>query len=212
MKLLIKTALILASFFMLTFVLLFLFGFNKSDVELMIYEVNKLSPLILSMTVIILLFADLFIAVPTLTISILAGYFLGFSNGFIVVVTGLVLVGMAGYFISYYFGERVLRKISNKDDIAEMNRLVRDHGLIMLLLCRATPVIPEVTACLCGISKMPIIRFIFGWLVNSIPYAAIATYAGSISTLQKPMPAIYTAIGISLILGSAWYYLIRVKI
>jgi len=74
----------------------------------------------------------------------------------------------------------------------------------MILLSRAMPILPEITACLSGLTKMSPTKFIVAWMLGSYPYILIATYAGSISTLDNPMPAIYTALAITLAMWVAW--------
>lgn len=53
------------------------------------------------------------------------------------------------------------------------------------------------------------VKFIMAWLISSVPYVLIATYAGSISTLDNPKPAIITAISLTSIMWLAWYILKR---
>ncbi|EPJ47894.1 MAG: hypothetical protein OFPI_31490 [Osedax symbiont Rs2] len=80
----------------------------------------------------------------------------------------------------------------------------------MILFSRAMPILPEVTACLSGITKMPFVKFLLAWTASSVPYALIATYAGSISSLENPKPAIIAAITLTLIMWSAWFIFQRV--
>ncbi len=75
----------------------------------------------------------------------------------------------------------------------------------MILLSRAMPILPEVTACLAGMTKMKFSRFLLAWCLSTIPYVLIVSYAGSVSSLENPKPAIYTAIGISATLWAGWY-------
>ena len=212
MKLLIKIALTLATLFASTFLLLNYSGILTEDqIENLLNQAKGLSPALLALLIAGCLFADLFIAVPTLTISLFAGFFLGFELGFLAVGSGFLAAGFTGYFLSARYGERLLRRIADKENVDEMQRLFQQHGLLMILICRATPILPEVTACLSGLSRMPITKFTTAWLISSLTYAAIATYAGSISTLQNPLPAILTAIGISGVLGLTWLLLLRTR-
>ena len=79
------------------------------------------------------------------------------------------------------------------------------HGAVVILLSRATPILPEVSACMAGITHMPFTRFLLFWLLSTVPYAIIATYAGSISTFENPTPAILAALGLTLVLWLAWF-------
>jgi len=79
MKTLLKLFLSLAAVFASTFLIAKLFGLlSVAQIENWLGQAQQLSPLYVGSIVALLLFADLFIAVPTLTITILAGYFLGF--------------------------------------------------------------------------------------------------------------------------------------
>ncbi len=162
--------------------------------------------------VIALLFLDLFIAMPTLTIIMLSGYFLGHYYGAMVSIIGIVLAGVTGYLLSYFYGNKLVSVvIKDKSQQVEMRKQFNQYGTFMIIFSRAMPILPEVTACMSGIIKMPFIKFITAWLVSAVPYAIIATYAGSISTLDNPKPAIITAIILTTIMWSAWFVLKKIK-
>ena len=210
MKLLVYSAITLAFIFITLFILLNLLGvIDFEKIRQLILDTHQSSPQLLGIVIFIIIFSDLLIAVPTLTISILAGYLLGFQMGFISVLSGMLLAGYTGYFISRRYGNLILNRVANKLQIDEMHKLFQRHGLFMLLICRASPILPEITACLSGMSRLSLSLFSLGWISNSLIYAAIATYAGSISSLNNPMPAIYTAVAISGVLSLLWYLFIR---
>jgi uncharacterized membrane protein YdjX (TVP38/TMEM64 family) len=164
-----------------------------------------LSPLTVGTLVVGLLIADLFIAVPTLTVTILAGFFLGFGYGATFAIIGLLMAGCCGYGLSRLFGNRILRTIVRDDaKRQEMVGLFNRHGIAMVLLSRAAPILPEVSACLAGMTRMPFPKFFAAWSISAGPYAFIAAYAGSVSTLEDPNPAIFTALGISGFLWLMW--------
>lgn len=153
-----------------------------------------------------LLFADLFIAVPTLEISILGGYVLGFLPGFLFGLAGVTAAGTAGYALCRWKGDRLVRLILRDDaEVDEMERTFREYGVVMIFLSRAMPVLPEVSACLSGATGMPFGRFLVAWLTVNVPYMAIAAWAGSVSTLQRPYPAILAFIGLTALFWAAWW-------
>jgi len=47
---------------------------------------------------------------------------------------------------------------------------------------------------------MPVKRFALAWMLGSYSYSLITAYAGSVSTIDDPAPAIFTAIGMMLLL------------
>ena len=207
MKNLIKIMLILALLFSSTFLIAKLTGLlSIEQIERWLNLAKEISPLYVGAIVTLLLFSDLFIAVPTLTVTILSGYFLGFHYGFLSALLGMVLAGGCGYFLSRIIGERIVFfLVKDKIKIDEMKDIFSEYGFSMILLSRSVPILPEVTACLSGMTGMPFKRFLLAWLINSVPYALLASYAGSISSLENPKPAIFAAIGISVFLWSGWY-------
>ena len=213
MKTLIKTFLVLFVAFASTFVVIKTTGIiTIDDIKAWLEAATSVNPIYVAMIVAALLFADLFIAIPTLTVCILAGYFLGFGGGAMAAATGITLAGVCGHVISRTWGRRILNKIvKDKDNLADMEQTFQRHGFIMILLSRAMPILPEATACLSGLTKMPLTKFIVAWMLGSYPYILVATYAGSVSTLENPMPAIYTAIAITCAMWVAWLLFYKLR-
>lgn len=207
MKHLIKVIIIIASFFALTFFLVNITGIlSVEQIKIWLLHSKEFSPYYIGSIVVLLLFSDLFIAVPTLTVITLSGYFLGFQYGAIASFIGLTLAGITGYGLSYVLGDNIFSLLLKKEKARqEAKTTFRQHSFIMILLSRAMPILPEVTACLAGMTKMKFSRFILAWLISTIPYVLIISYAGSVSSIENPKPAIYTAIGISSTLWLGWY-------
>ncbi len=211
MKQLITTALVLALLFASTFVIIKMTGIlSIEDIKAFLTQAHETAPLYVALAVIILLVADLFIAIPTLTVTIMSGYFLGFPLGFLAGVTGLLMAGGLGYAITYTYGPGLLRKI-NKDEAkqAEMTAVFAQYGFIVLIICRALPILPEVSCCLAGATRMRFSKFAAAFLLGTVPYALVATFAGSRSSLDDPKPAILAAIGLSALFAAAWTILLR---
>lgn len=210
MRALIKLVLVLAAIFASTFLIVKLTGIISIEkIEFWLTAAKNVDTVFLAALIILLLFTDLFIAVPTLTVMILSGYFLGHFYGAITSIVGVMLAGVTGYILSYYFGERLVIK-DHQQRLALREQFTR-YGLLMIVFSRAMPILPEITSCLSGLTKMPFIKFLFAWTVSSVPYAIIATYAGSISSLENPKPAIITAIALTAIMWTAWYIIKRIS-
>lgn len=211
MRPLIKLILVLAIFFASTFVLAKLTGMiSVEKIETWLTAAKNIDAFVLSALIIMLLFSDLFIAVPTLTIMILSGYFLGHLNGAITSIIGVMLAGMTGYILSSFYGEKI-EKLIVKDyqqRLALREQFAR-YGYLMIIFSRAIPILPEITACLSGLTKMSFMKFLFAWTISSVPYAVIATYSGSISSIENPKPAIITAIVLTAIMWCAWFVIKR---
>jgi len=214
MKPLIKIFLIIAACFATTFLLVKSTGVLTVDqIENWLMLAKELSPIYVGTLVALLLFADLFIAVPTLTVTTLSGYFLGHTYGAIAALTGIIFAGVCGYLLSRYYGSAILgflvRDVNKREDAI---CTFQKHGIMMILLSRAMPILPETTACLSGMTRMPFSKFIIVWLISAVPYVLIASYAGSISSIDNPKPAIFAAIAVSTLLWISWFVYYRTHI
>lgn len=207
MKSLIKVMLILGSIFALTFILGRMLGIlTVENVKHWLELAQSVDPYFVATTVILLLFLDLFVAVPTLTITILAGFFLGFPIGAATAFLGMSLAAISGYTISNIWGERVISiVVKEKDKRQEMVETFKKSGPAMIILSRAAPIVPEVTACMAGATKMQLSRYSLYFTISTFPYVLIAAYAGSISSPDSPQPAIYAALFLYLVLWVGWY-------
>lgn len=211
MKDLIKIGLTLAAVFLSTFVIMRMTGLvTEADVRFYLAAAHDIHPLYLAALVIVLLFVDLFIAVPTLATVLLAGYFLGPVLGALAAIVGLAAMGCTGYGLGRRYGSRLLARLY-KDEVrlAAIHRSFEANGLLVLFVCQALPILPEVSCCLAGTTKMSFPKFLLGYSVGTIPFAVIAAYAGSISTLSNPTPAIIASIGITVTLWALWTLLNR---
>jgi len=211
MKDLIKVMLLLTLIFASTFVIIKATGvITLDDIKYWLEEAQKIHPAYLSLVIIALLFSDLFIAIPTMTVTIMAGYFLGWPLAAATTVSGFFLAGIIGYVLSRLYGWRLLHKIyKERERLDEMHRVFSAYGPFMLIICRAMPILPEVSCCMAGATRMRFIKFISMYALGTIPYALIVTYAGSISSLEKPTPAIMTAILLSSALWLTWFFLAK---
>ena len=207
MKTLLKVMFTVAAIFASTFVIGRALGvLTEDNVRLWLETASTLSAAVVITIVVGLLFIDLFIAVPTLTIVILGGFFLGFELGFMAAMLGSALAAFGGYAICHRWGEPALaRVIRNAEERARMRQAFGAHGPGMILLARAAPILPEVTACMAGLTRMKLSRFTLFWTIGTTPYMAIASYAGSISSVENPMPAIYAAIGLYAVMWTGWF-------
>lgn len=206
MKALIKFVLLLGAFFTFTLVVFKLLGvLSADDIRFWLESAMELSPWIVGSIIVLLMMVDLFIAIPTLSLTILSGFFLGVELGVFYSSLGMLSAGTMGYVISRFHGDKLLRFVSkDEQQIEEMTRLFTTFGPFSLMLCRAAPMLPEVTSCLAGVTRMPYWKYLLFYSIGTLPYAVIAAYSGSISTVSDPGPAIFTFIAIFAGLSLVW--------
>ena len=206
MKSLLKIMLTLGSLFALTFVIGRLLGIlTVENVQNWLEWAEQVDTTVVAGAVVLLLFADLFVAVPTLTITILAGYLLGFPSGTAAAFAGMSLAAGSGYGISWIWGQRgIALLIKDPQDRAELTVAFETSGPVMIMLSRAVPIITEVTACMAGATQMPFARYCIFFAVGTVPYVIIAAYAGSISSVEDPTPAIFAVLALNGVLWVSW--------
>jgi len=207
MKALLKIFLVLFVAFTAMLVLFNTTGLiSREKIEVWIEAARGASPLYAGITITFLLFCDLFMAMPTMTVTMLSGYFIGHGYGAFFALLGMFLASTAGYFLSRKYGERILRfLVRDEAQRLEAIQTFQNHGVIFIILARAVPLMPEATACLSGMTKMSYAKFILAWLCSAVPYVFLASYAGSISSFENPRPAIFIGLGISATMGLAWF-------
>lgn len=207
MKTLLKVMLTIAAIFASTFILGRVLGILTEDnVRDWLELASTLSALTVVAVVVCLLAIDLFVAVPTLTIVILGSYFLGFEMGLAAAMAGSAIAAFGGYAICQRWGEDALARVIRDDaQREEMRDAFMVHGPGMIMLSRAAPILPEVTACMAGMTYMPVARFAMFWIIGTLPYMGIAAYAGSVSTLDDPRPAIFAALGLYAVMWTGWF-------
>ena len=160
--------------------------------------------------VIALLLADLLFSIPTVWVALFAGYFLGFQVGLGAVFAGLGIAALIGYELSRHWGHHLLALLGLSSN--EHSKLYEDfsnYGSLMLLLSRSAPMLPEITYCLAGTSRMPRLKFMLFFCLGHIPYALLTTYAGSHSNLTAPYPALAALLFLYTLLWSAAFVLKR---
>ena len=203
-------ALSLASLFASTFLILTFTGFlNIESIKAWLTSAQAIHPAWAALLVIGLLASDIFIAIPTLTITTLAGFLLGPVAGTLAAIIGMWLAGVTGYLISWRYGRGLIERISSPQQVSEMAVLIERYGALMLLICRAAPILPEVLCCLAGLNRLPFWRFFGFYTVGSAPYAALCALAGAHSSADNLTPAIINAVVLSSALGLCWWWFLR---
>lgn len=207
MKPLLKIMTILLSIFAVFFILGQIFGIlTVENVKAGLQGASEIDALALSAVIITLLCVDIFITVPTLTITLLAGFFLGFPMGAAVALIGTSSATFLGYALGKRWGQKAISKIIKDDaQVADLKATFRTHGPVMITLARAAPMVPEICALMAGATKMRFGRYVLFHLIGTLPYVALASYAGSISSVDDPMPAIYGAMLLYAVGWGSWF-------
>lgn len=209
MKELVKVAIILALIFASTAIVIKASGIvTEASVTAFVEEARSTHPAWLVAAVVFILLIDLWIAVPTMTTILLAGYVLGPLIGALAAVVGLMALGVTGYALGRRLGRPLLARLyKDPAKLQAIEQAFNRNATLTLFACQALPILPELSATMAGVSRMPFARFVSGYAVGVVPFAIVVAWAGSVSTLSDPTPAIFTAISTTVSLLLVWRFL-----
>lgn len=210
MRDLVRIGLVLALAFASTFLLARWSGIlPEADVIGWLEGLHDSYPAWLVLAVLALLLLDLFIAVPTMTTILLAGWLLGPWLGGATASVGLLLLGSTAYLIGRSAGRQVLSRLFRDEArLAEIEHAFARNDLLTLAVCQALPILPELSATLAGIARTPPLRFLAGYALGVVPFAFLLAGGGAASSPEDLRPAILTAIGVTATLLLAWRLLL----
>ena len=207
-----KLILMLLLCFGTVFVAMRIFGvLTLADIEAWLAAAQHVNPVMVALVIIALLCADLFITVPTLGVALLAGYLLGVGAGMASVAIGIGSAGLIGYALGARWGATVIQTfIRDPDERAMIISQFHRHGGAMIILARAAPMLPEITSCLAGATRLPLRRFLLFFVLGNGPYVALTVYAGAVSDRDNPMPALYVILLVYAVTWMGWLIMRRV--
>ena len=179
-------------------ILNFAFGwFAVSEVEAAVGALRD-TPVRAGLLVVALLAVDSVLAIPSLVTVAIAGHLLGPFWGAACGLTGLVSAGAICFYGARFLGiERFVAAETMKRVRAEIGAI----GPGPLLLARTVPVLPEALSAMAGIAGMRGRTYLTWYALGQAPYAIVGAWAGSVSTVRDPWPAV-TALCVMLGLGA----------
>jgi uncharacterized membrane protein YdjX (TVP38/TMEM64 family) len=126
-----------------------------------------------------LIVADLFVPIPTPAIMAALGLIYGFLPGGLISVFGSFMAGMVGYGLCRAIGPRAALWITGPKDMEKLSGFFERCGMWGIAVSRLMPWIPEILACLAGLSRMKLAPFAMGNLIGSVGVGFLNAYFGS---------------------------------
>ncbi len=141
-----------------------------------------------------LLVIDLFLPIFGTVVMSALGLIYGWVLGGIIASVGSIAAGLLAYGLSYRLGRRAARRLAGEDGLREGERLFQGElGGWLVALSRWMPVLPEVVACLAGISRMPLRRFFPALCAGSVPMAFVFARIGEAAEHQPGLALLLSA-------------------
>jgi uncharacterized membrane protein YdjX (TVP38/TMEM64 family) len=126
-----------------------------------------------------LIMADLFVPIPTSAVMAALGLVYGSGVGGAFASAGSFCAGLLGYGLCRLIGPRAAAWIAGEQEISRLTGFFARYGLWAIALSRWMPAVPEVLACLAGVTRMAIIHFTIGNLVGSVAVGFAYAYFGA---------------------------------
>ncbi len=141
-----------------------------------------------------LLAADLVLPLPGTAVMSAGGYLYGALLGGVIAAGGSFLSGLLAYGLCRRFGHRLAERIAGREELARGEALFRTRGAWLVALSRALPLLPEVVACLAGLTRMPLRTFMISLACGCIPVGFIFAAIGAAG---KDRPGLALALSIA---------------
>lgn len=118
---------------------------------------------------ILLLASDLVLPIPATAVMAGLGFVYGPLWGGLIGTAGGLLGGALGYGLCRAFGRPLALRVLGREDLEQGERLFARAGGWLVVLSRWLPILPEVIACMAGLSRMPVRTFVIALLCGSAP-------------------------------------------
>ena len=126
-----------------------------------------------------LLCLDLVLPIPGTAVMAALGFVYGPIVGGAISAVGSVLSGLLAYGLCRAMGKRVAIRLLGQKDYDKGQAFFGRAGGWVIVLSRWMPLLPEVVACMAGLTKMPSSRFAAALACGSVPLGFTYAFVGS---------------------------------
>ncbi len=149
----------------------------------------------------LLLVGDLFLPVPGTAVMSGLGYIYGGWAGGAVSAAGSFLSGALAYWLCRHRGDSMAVRLMGREGLEKGVRLFSgSSGGFIVALSRCLPLLPEVVACMAGLTRMPSGKFHLSLACGSVPMGFLFAAIGAAG---KDTPGL--AIGLSILIPAVLY-------
>lgn len=149
----------------------------------------------------LLLAADLVLPLPGTAVMSGLGYVYGTWAGGLIAAAGSFLSGALAYGLCRRFGKGMAVRLMGAEDYAKGQRLFGGGGGgLMVALSRCLPLLPEIVACMAGLTRMPAGRFFAALACGCLPMGFLFAWIGAAGRDEPGM-----AIGLSMLIPAVLY-------
>ncbi len=144
---------------------------------------------------VLLLSADLVLPVPATGVMSGLGYVYGFWLGGAVAAAGSFLSGSLAFWLCRKWGSRISGRLLGEKDRERGARLFAGGaGGWLVVLSRWMPLLPEVVACMAGLTQMPAGRFLISLACGCVPMGFVFAAIGAAGTERPGLAILLSAV------------------
>jgi len=111
---------------------------------------------------------------------VVAGYVYGFAIALPLMAASFLVSALAAYFLANWFGRPVARRVVGSRRLDRVERAVGRGGVRTLLVLRMIPFVPFSLMCfVCGLARVPRLRYAWTTLAGMFPQLVLVTLLGS---------------------------------
>lgn len=136
-----------------------------------------------------LLVGDLLLPIPATAVMAALGMLYGPVMGGLIGGAGSMLSGIVAYLLCRYAGREAALRLAGEEDLNKGERFFAQSGGYAVALSRWMPLLPEVVACMAGLTRMPAALFLAALTCGSLPMAFTFAYFGHLGT-ERPALAL----------------------
>jgi uncharacterized membrane protein YdjX (TVP38/TMEM64 family) len=126
-----------------------------------------------------MIMADLFIPLPSPAIMAALGLIYGTAIGGLLASIGSFAAASLGYALCRLIGPPAAAWIAGPAQLERLSGFFGRYGIWAIALSRWMPAVPEVLACLAGLTRMRMARFATGNFIGSVPVGFAYAYVGA---------------------------------
>lgn len=123
--------------------------------------------------------ADLFVPMPGPAIMAGLGLIYGFLPGALLATLASFLSGFLAFTLCRAIGPRAAAWIASESEIKRLSGFFEHYGMWAIAVSRLLPWVPEILACVAGLSGMSVARFATGNFIGGVAVGFINAYFGS---------------------------------
>ena len=145
---------------------------------------------------------DFLLPIPATAVMSALGYIYGPLWGGLIGGGGSFVSGLAAYGLCRWLGPKAAERLLGERDYQRGRKLFAGAGGWIIVISRWLPLLPEVVACMAGLTRMPIGKLVLAMACGSLPLGFAFAYIGHTGSAH-PLLAIGLSAGIPPIL---WFF------